>query len=90
MSDATLLGQDRLGSVMDIPVTVTIVLGEKRMPLGKLYALGRGSILEMDKKVGEPVEVLVNNRLVARGEVQMTEEGRLAISMTEIASSAPA
>lgn len=90
MSEATFLGQDRLGSVMDIPVTVTIVLGEKRMPLGKLYALGRGSILEMDKKVGEPVEVLVNNRLVARGEVQMTEEGRLAISMTEIASSAPA
>ena len=88
MSEATLLGQDRLGSVMDIPVTVTVVLGEKRMPLGKLYALGRGSVLEMDKKVGEPVEVLVNNRLVARGEVQMTEEGRLAISMTEIASSA--
>jgi flagellar motor switch protein FliN/FliY len=85
-----LLGQDRLGSVMDIPVTVTVVLGEKRMPLGKLYALGRGSILEMEKKVGEPVEVLVNNRLVARGEVQMTEEGRLAISMTEIASSTPA
>ncbi len=88
MSEAALLGQDRLGSVMDIPVTVTVVLGEKRMPLGKLYALGRGSVLEMDKKVGEPVEVLVNNRLVARGEVQMTEEGRLAISMTEIASSA--
>ena len=89
MSDSSpSLGQDRLASVMDIPVTVTVVLGEKRMPLGKLYALGRGSILEIDKKIGEPVDVLVNNRLVARGEVQLTEEGRLAISMTEIASGA--
>ncbi|HTR16054.1 MAG TPA: flagellar motor switch protein FliN [Acetobacteraceae bacterium] len=83
---STSLGQDRLASVMDIPVTVTVVLGEKRMPLGKLYSLSRGSILEIDKKIGEPVDILVNNRLVARGEVQLTEEGRLAISMTEIAS----
>jgi flagellar motor switch protein FliN len=79
-------GRDRLGSVMDIPVTVTVVLGEKRMPLGQLYALGRGSVLEMDGRVGEPVDILVNNRLVARGEVQLTEEGRLAVCMTEIAS----
>jgi flagellar motor switch protein FliN len=86
----TSLDQDRLASVMDIPVTVTVVLGEKRMPLGKLYSLGRGSILEIDKKIGEPVDILVNNRLVARGEVQLTEEGRLAISMTEIASSTTA
>jgi flagellar motor switch protein FliN/FliY len=80
-------GEDRLASVMDIPVTLTVVLGEKTIPLGRLYALGRGSIIEVDKKVGEPVDILVNNRLVARGEVQLTEEGRLAISMTEIATS---
>jgi flagellar motor switch protein FliN/FliY len=87
MSDTQLpIGDDRLSSVMDIPVTLTVVLGEKKMPLGKLYALGRGSIIEVDKKVGEPVEIFVNDRLVARGEVQLTEEGRLAISMTEIAS----
>jgi flagellar motor switch protein FliN len=79
-------GDGRLASVMDIPVTLTVVLGEKKMPLGKLYALGRGSIIEMDKKVGEPVDIFVNDRLVARGEVQLTDEGRLAISMTEIAS----
>jgi flagellar motor switch protein FliN/FliY len=85
---STVVGEDRLASVMDIPVTLTVVLGEKRMPLGKLYALGRGSIIEVDKKVGEPVEIFVNDRLVARGEVQLTDEGRLAISMTEIAASA--
>jgi flagellar motor switch protein FliN/FliY len=81
------VGEDRLASVMDIPVTLAVVLGEKTIPLGKLYALGRGSIIELDRKVGEPVEIFVNDRLVARGEVQLTEEGRLAISMTEVASS---
>jgi flagellar motor switch protein FliN/FliY len=83
----TQVGEDRLASVMDIPVTLTVVLGEKTIPLGKLYALGRGSIIELDRKVGEPVEIFVNDRLVARGEVQLTEEGRLAIAMTEVASS---
>lgn len=87
MSDSpSLIGEDRVASVMDIPVTLTVVLGEKLLPLGKLYALGRGSIIELDRKVGEPVEIFVNDRLVARGEVQITDEGRLAISMTEIAS----
>ncbi|PPQ27613.1 flagellar motor switch protein FliN [Rhodopila globiformis] len=87
MSDSTsLLGEDRIASVLDIPVTLMVVLGEKILPLGKLYAMGRGSIIELDRKVGEPVEIYVNDRLVARGEVQITDEGRLAISMTEIAS----
>jgi flagellar motor switch protein FliN/FliY len=87
MSDtAPPVGEDRVASVMDIPVTLTVVLGEKQLPLGKLYGLGRGSIIELDRKVGEPVEIFVNDRLVARGEVQITDEGRLAISMTEIAS----
>lgn len=81
------VGDERMASVMDIPVTLSVVLGEKTIPLGKLYALGRGSIIELDRKVGEPVEIFVNDRLVARGEVQLTEEGRLAISITEVASS---
>jgi flagellar motor switch protein FliN len=78
---------DRLSPVMDIPVTVRVVLGMKKMHLSKLFSLGRGSVIEIDRKVGEPVDIFVNDRLVARGEVQLTEEGRLAISMTEIASS---
>lgn len=80
------IGEDRLASVLDIPVTLTVVLGERKIPLGRLYALGRGSIIEVDKKVGEPVEIFVNDRLVARGEVQLTEDGRLAVAMTEIAT----
>jgi len=79
--------EDRLASVMDIPVTLSIVLGEQSIPLGKLYSLSRGSVIVLDKQIGEPVDILVNDRLVARGEVQMTEDGRLAVAMTEIASS---
>lgn len=86
MNDPAAFSEDRLASVMDVPVTLTVVLGEKMLSLGKLYSLGRGSIIELEKKVGEPVEIFVNDRLVARGEVQLTDEGRLAISMTEIAS----
>lgn len=78
--------EERLSPVMDIPVTLRVVLGVKKMHLSKLFSLGRGSVIEIDRKVGEPVEIFVNDRLVARGEVQMTDEGRLAISMTEIAS----
>ncbi len=77
---------DHLAPVMDIPVTLRVVLGVKKMHLSKLFSLGRGSVVEIDRKVGEPVDIFVNDRLVARGEVQLTDEGRLAISMTEIAS----
>ena len=80
------IAEDRLASMMDIPVTLTVVLGEKTLPLGKLYALSRGSVIEVDKKVGELVDIYVNKRLVARGEVQLTDEGRLAISLSEIAT----
>ena len=87
MSDSTqAIAEDRLPSMMDIPVTLTVVLGEKTIPIGKLYALGRGSVVEMDKKVGELVDLYVNRRLVARGEVQLTDEGRLAVSLSEIAA----
>jgi flagellar motor switch protein FliN/FliY len=81
------IAEDRLASVMDIPVTLSVVLGTQAIPLGKLYALGRGSVIVFDKQIGEPVDILVNDRLVARGEVQLTDDGRLAVEMTEIASS---
>jgi flagellar motor switch protein FliN/FliY len=88
MSETTpLMADDRLASVMDIPVTLSVVLGEQSIPLGKLYSLGRGSVIVFDKHVGEPVDIFVNDRLVARGEVQLTDDGRLAVAMTEIASS---
>ncbi len=81
------IGEDRLASVMDIPVTLSVVLGAQAISLGKLYGLSRGSVIVFDKHVGEPVDIFVNDRLVARGEVQLTDDGRLAVAMTEIASS---
>jgi flagellar motor switch protein FliN/FliY len=80
-------GPERKPRIMDIPVNVQVVLGSKRLPMAALFDLSRGSVLEFDKKVGEPVDLLANERLIARGEIQVTDDGRLSISITEIVSS---
>ena len=67
----------------DVPVVVSAILGRSRMPVGDLLKLGPGAVLELDRKVGEAVDIYVNNRLVARGEVVLVEE-RLGVTMTEI------
>jgi len=76
----------QLSAVYDVPVTVTAVLGKAVMPIGQLLRLGRGAVVELDRKVGEPVEIYVNNRLVARGEVLLVDD-HLGITMTEIVKS---
>jgi flagellar motor switch protein FliN/FliY len=72
-----------LEQVFDVPVVVSAVLGSSRMPIGDLLKLAPGSVLELERKVGEAIDILVNNRLVARGEVVLVEE-RLGVTMTEI------
>ena len=72
-----------LETVYDIPVQVSVVLGRTSMPVSQLLKLGRGAVVELDRKVGEPVDILVNNRLVAKGEVVVVEE-RIGVTMTEI------
>ncbi|HEY8565849.1 MAG TPA: flagellar motor switch protein FliN [Beijerinckiaceae bacterium] len=72
-----------LEQVFDVPVTVSAVLGNARMPIGDLLKIAPGAVLELDKKVGEAIDIFVNNRLVARGEVVLVEE-RLGVTMTEI------
>ena len=72
-----------LENVYDIPVQITVVLGRTTMQVNQLLKLGRGAVVELDKKVGEPIEIFVNNRLVARGEVVVVED-RIGITMTEI------
>ena len=72
-----------LEQVFDVPVMVSAVLGSSRMPIGDLLRLGPGTVLELDRKVGEAIDIFVNNRLVARGEVVLVEE-RLGVTMTEI------
>jgi flagellar motor switch protein FliN/FliY len=72
-----------LEQVFDVPVTVSAVLGHSEMPVGELLKLAPGTVLELDRKVGEAIDILVNNRLVARGEVVLVED-RLGVTMTEI------
>jgi flagellar motor switch protein FliN/FliY len=71
--------------LLDIPLEVTVELGRARMAVRDLLQLGQGSILELDKSAGEPLEILVNNRLVARGEVVVVNE-RFGIRLTEVIS----
>jgi flagellar motor switch protein FliN/FliY len=75
-----------LEAVYDIPVSISAVLGKATMQVSQLLKLGRGAVVELDRKVGEAIDIYVNNRLVARGEVVIVDE-RLGVTMTEIIKS---
>jgi flagellar motor switch protein FliN/FliY len=82
-SEAIARGAADLEAVFDVPVQVSAVLGRAHMDVGDLLNLGPGTVLELDRKVGEAIDIYVNNRLVARGEVVLVEE-KLGVTMTEI------
>lgn len=75
-----------LETIMRIPITVKIVLGSATMPVADLAKLGRGAVIPLDRRVGEPVDVVVNGRIVARGEVVVTDDdtNRFGIALTEV------
>ena len=75
-----------LAPVFDVPVNISAVLGKSYMSVSQLLKLGQGSVLELDRKVGEAIGIYVNNRLVARGEVVVVDD-RLGVTMTEIIKS---
>ncbi len=81
--EPTARGAADLEAVFDVPVQVSAVLGRARMDVGELLKLGPGAVLELDRKVGEAIDIYVNNRLVARGEVVLVED-KLGVTMTEI------
>jgi len=70
-------------AVFDVPVKVSAVLGRSQMEVSELLKLNEGTIVELDRKVGEPIDIYINDRLVARGEVVIVES-RLGVTMTEI------
>ena len=72
-----------LEAVFDVPVQVSAVLGRSKMDVGELLKLGPGTVLELDRRVGEAIDIYINNRLVARGEVVLVED-KLGVTMTEI------
>jgi len=75
-----------LESVFDVPVHISAVLGKTKLDVNELLQLSQGSVLELDRKVGEAIDIYVNARLVARGEVVLVDE-RLGVTMTEIIKS---
>ena len=86
------VGDDKLGSsrnidsILRIPVQIQVVLGNATMPVASLMNLGRGAIIPLDHRVGEPVDIVVNGRVIARGEVVVVEDdnSRFGVSLTEI------
>jgi len=78
-----------LEAVYDVPVTVQAILGKSAMEVSDLLKLGKGTVVQLDRKVGEAIDIYVNDRLVARGEVVLVED-RLGVTMTEIIKSGQA
>lgn len=78
-----------LDLIMKIPVTVQVLLGTTKMPVSKLMSLGRNSIIALDRHVDDPIDVVVNGRTIARGEVVLMEDDntQFGISLTEVIES---
>jgi flagellar motor switch protein FliN/FliY len=76
-----------LEAVFDVPVRISVVLGRAKVPVANLLKMDVGTVVELDRQVGEAVEIFVNERLVARGEIVLVEN-RLGVTMTEIVKAA--
>ena len=74
-------------AVRDIPVKVTTVLGTAGIQVRNMLKLGRGTVVDLDRRVGDSIDIYVNKQLVARGQLMQSEDGRLAVTMTEILKS---
>ena len=73
-----------IDAIMDVSMNVQIVLGRCRLPVSELLELGRGSIVELDRRIGDAVDVLVNDRLVARGDLVKLANDRVGVTLNEI------
>jgi len=80
-------GANNLEFILDIPLQVTVQVGSARMQIRDILQLGQGSVVELDKLAGEPMEVLVNNKLVAKGEVVVVND-KFGIRLTDVVSAA--
>jgi flagellar motor switch protein FliN/FliY len=76
-----------LEAVFDVPVRISVILGRTRIPVANLLKMDVGTVVELDRQVGEAVEIFINERLVARGEIVLVEN-RLGVTMTEIIKAA--
>jgi flagellar motor switch protein FliN/FliY len=83
-------GPPNLGAILSIPVTVQVVLGSTSMPVAGLMKLARGAIVSLDQRVGDPVDVVVNGAVIARGEIVVVDEAsqRFGVSLLEVVAGA--
>jgi flagellar motor switch protein FliN/FliY len=77
-------GSTGINAMLNVGLDVQIVLGQARMPISRLLELTRGSIVELNRKIGAPVDLMVSDRLVARGDLVKIGEDRLGVSLTQI------
>lgn len=75
-----------LSLIMGVPVKMQVVLGAAVMPVANLLKLGCGAVVELDRKVGEPVAITINERVIARGEVVVVDDDRFGVTLTDIVS----
>lgn len=73
-----------INSMLNVSLNVQVVLGQARMSISQLLSLARGSVIEIDRKIGEPLDVMINDRLVARGDLVKVGEDGIGITLTEI------
>jgi flagellar motor switch protein FliN/FliY len=88
--DGDVMGDERnLDAILGIPVNIQVVLGSATMLVSNLLKLGRGAVIPLNHRVGEPIDIVVNGRVIARGEVVVVEDdnSRFGVSLTEIISS---
>jgi flagellar motor switch protein FliN len=83
-------GPPNLGAILSIPVTVQVVLGSTSLPVASLMKLARGAIVSLDQRVGNPVDIVVNGTVVARGEIVVVDEAtqRFGVSLLEVVAGA--
>lgn len=86
MPDKSHLDSPTIDTILRIPVQLQVVLGSATMPVANLMKLGRGQVVALDHRVGEPVDIVVNGRVIARGEVVVVDDdsSRFGVSLTEI------
>ena len=73
-----------VNAMLNVSMNIQVVLGHARMPISQLLSLSRGSVVELDRKLGAPLDVMINDRLVARGDLVRVGENGLGITLTEI------
>lgn len=82
----TFTPEEEREAIFDVPVKITAVVGDVKMPVRELVKLGRGAVVSLNKKLGSAIDIYANGRLIARGEITIIEDDNIAVTMTDIMS----